>query len=108
MTIPTFTKSLTIRIVANNLSGSPINRSILLSRDKLLSPNSSRFSRDKEKNAISDPEAKAENRSNIMANTRATIALTEGELTLTSGNENKNVCTKAGISISKSNEFISY
>ena len=108
MTIPTFTKSFTIRIVANNLSGSPISFNIRLSRDELLSPSSSRFSRDKEKKAISDPEAKAENKSNIIANAKATTALTDGGFTLTAGNENKNVCKKAGISISKSNKFICY
>ena len=107
MTIPTLTKSFTMRIVASNLSGSPSILRICLSRDESLSANSSRFSRDNEKNAISEPEAKAENKSSITAKTKATKALTEGELTLTSGNEKK-VCNKAGISISKPKLFIRY
>ena len=108
MTIPTFTKSLTIRIVANNLSGSPISFNIRLSRDELLSPSSSIFSRVNEKKAISEPEAKAENISSSIASNRATTALADGGFTLTVGKENKNVCTKAGISISKSKKIIRY
>ena len=108
MTIPTLTKSFTIRIVANNLSGSEISFRISLSRVESLSESSSIFSRDSEKNATSDPEANAEKRSNTTASTNAMTALTEGVLTVTVGNENKNVCNRAGISVSKSSKFKYY
>jgi hypothetical protein len=60
---------------------------------------------EREKNAISDPDAKADNNSNNIARTNATTAPNDGAVTLISGTENAKKCVNADVYISKTQIF---
>ena len=81
MTIPTFTKSLTIRMVAKNFSGLAKSPKIRLSHADFDSASSSSWVRVNEKNAISEPDANAEHIKRNMSINNATTALTDGAVT---------------------------
>ena len=71
---PTFTKLLAIRIVANNRSESAFKAMIFRSDSCFSSSISLMSVGDREKKAISEAEAKPEQRSNNMAQAKATQA----------------------------------
>ena len=79
-------------MVAKRRSGSFNNSITRLSLACLLPFMSSRFSRVNEKNAISDPEAKAEHKRSTKATHADTIALNEGSLKPTTGCAERNTC----------------
>ena len=101
MTIPKFTKSLTIKMVANNFSGLANSPKIRLSQADFDSASSSSWVRVKEKNAISEPDAKAEHIRRNTAINNATIALTDGAVTYPSGSAKECICAKAVRNVSK-------
>ena len=79
--IVTFTKLLATKIVANNISESANNVLIFLSAEWFSSSISFKSEGEREKNAISDAEAKAETPSKSPANAIAIIAETDGAVT---------------------------